>query len=92
MLQYSIFVFADNYRILNDIVQNMKADIPRVKIKALKKELHKFTSLKKIEKSNYSIQQTSVSTDESERQLDSSACITNFNVSVTSKSKYAIKI
>lgn len=37
-------------------MHNLKTDIPRVKIRDYRKVLHKFTSLKEIKKSNYSIQ------------------------------------
>lgn len=83
-----LFAFVGNYKILNELMQNLRTDVPRVKIEDHKKELHKFTSWRESEKSNNS-NQSSVLTDVSEMQFDSSACITNsINVSVTSESKY----
>lgn len=83
-----LFAFADDYQILNELIKNLKANVPRVKIGKLKKNLYKSTCLQEIKKSNYNMQ-SSVLTDVSETQLDSSACITTFNnVSVKSESKF----
>jgi len=87
-----LFAFADNYQILNELMQNLKANVPRVKIGKLKNDLYKSTSLQEDEKSNCNMQ-FSVLTDVSETQLDSSACIMNsINVSVTSEGKFIIII
>lgn len=83
-----LFAFVDNYQVLNELIQNLRTHVPRVKINDLKKDLHKFTSWRESKKSNHN-NQSSVLTDVSEMQFDSSTCITSsINVSVTSKSKY----
>lgn len=85
-----LFTFAGDYQILNELTHNLKTNAPQVKIKDFKKD--KFTSMNEIDNSNLSMQ-SSVLTDVSEAQLDSSACITSsINVSVASESKCTIKI
>lgn len=87
-----LFVFAGNYQILNELMQNLKANVPQVKIKKLKNDSYKSTSLQEVEKSNCNMQ-SSVLTNVSETQLDSSACITSSNnVTVTSESKFIVII
>jgi len=86
-----LFTFAGNYQILNELTHNLKTNAPQVKIKDLKK--NKFTSMKEIDNSNLSIQSSVLTTDVSETQFDSSACITSsIDVSVASESKCIIKI
>lgn len=70
-----LFTFAGDYQILNELTHNLKTNAPQIKIQDLKKK-NKFTSMKEIDKSNLSIQ-SSVLTDVSETQFDSSACITS---------------
>lgn len=86
-----LFTFSGDNQILNKLTHNLKINVPQVEIKDLKKD--KFTSIKEIDNYSNLSMQSSVLTDLSKVELDSSACITNFiNVSIASESKCTIKI